>query len=1068
MNNPRARWLPITGFLDIVRLLHIFAALTLLLGSAISHAANVNFNGGDVSNCPRVNTLYTCAVLSKSDAISIASGYGVTVNSNVTLDYSQSFAMSGTASLTVNGNVDFSNINTPNLKVTGGSITAKGGVFQLGSQNGQAIVADISAASVNLGGTPVRITGNITATGGIDISAGSTLIGAISGATVMSNSKVTIMGSVKASDTLSIGSNSVISGPVSGAIVTTDSNVTITGDVTASKSFNLGSGSNLKGNTTAPVVSIDPAKSEVHGNITASTSLTVGSHSQVTGNLTSPIIDLKASDLLVTGDVKASKTLIVSSGNGIDGNVEGGNVTLESAKAYITGNALVDHITLGSKGRVHQIITCKAYTPSDPCSCVTNNSGWTFNEPMGPKCGTGTQDGPHHFQIDHPGTALTCAPQTVTVTACADAACSAKYTGGANVTVSPGGVATPIDSSGVATASVRQYAVGTATLSLTSMSGTTDALVCKRSSDNSNSCNMAFAATGLMLTPANHISGTQPSFGISAVQASGDQQACVPLFANKSKDVTLACGYSNPASGTLPVFIKGTGAFIALAADNSSACSALGKSINLAFDGKGVATAIMSYADAGKVNLTATYTGSSASGDTGLSMTGSAAVIVVPKRFVFGAIATPQRAGLAVTPVAPATTISVSALNALGAVTPNFGKEATTQTVQLGHAIVAPLFTDRLDPEVAGSLTFNNGNGIGTAANMGWPEVGTIQFTASLPAYLGWELPPVNGITPPLAIGNSAGVQFIPHHFATTVTVTGKVPMPCVAPLTCVGAQAGQTAGKFVYSRQAFGLRITAQNASNATTINFDGQDKSLPANVALQAYDAATGKTVLPPADPAGSQLTDGTAAQTVVSGIAASNFKGGMADTVIAYRFPGAYAVPAGATALAPPTDVLFRATTTYPGEAVVTSAPSASGTDGQLTILTGRMMVPNSYGSERLPIRLPVQVQYWNGRWVSNASDSVTTFARADVVLANCRKMLTSGDDACNGAAKVQDGMYTFVAGFLPSPNGRLTLLAPGVPGSVDVSVPALSYLPSTVGSVVFGVLRSGPLIYLREMY
>ena len=44
----------------------------------------------------------------------------------------------------------------------------------------------------------------------------------------------------------------------------------------------------------------------------------------------------------------------------------------------------------------------------------------------------------------------------------------------------------------------------------------------------------------------------------------------------------------------------------------------------------------------------------------------------------------------------------------------------------------------------------------------------------------------------------------------------------------------------------------------------------------------------------------------------------------------------------------------------------------------------------------------------------------------------------------------------------------LLAPGVPGSVDVSVPGLSYLPSTVGTVVFGVLRSGPVIYLREMY
>jgi len=966
----------------------------------MAQAATFNFNGVDVSNCTRSGAQYTCGNLSMADTdvIVIASGYAVTFNSSLAMTYNQGLRMSGSAALTVTGNLDIKDINPSNLKVTGGSLTAEGGMFSMGAQ-AQTIIANIAATTIKMGDSAVKVTGSISAKGLVEIASGSTIRGAIGGNTV----------------------------------------------------------------------NILAANSQIEGDIIAKNTLTIGSGSQIKGNLTAPTIDLKASGLFVTGDVTALKSLTIASGNGIKGNVEGGNVTLDAANGYITGNALVDHITLESWTHVDQTITCKAYTPANPCSCVTNNSGWPAGSVNGPKCGPGTPTGPHHFQIDHPGTALTCAPQTVTVTACADAACSSKYVGGATVTLSPGGISSPsvqVDSTGMVNTTVRQYEVGSATLSLTSVPGATGALVCKRASDKSASCMMDFAATGLIVTPVNHVSAKQQAFGISAVQASPNQQACVPLFANKNKDLSLACSYSNPATGSLPVFIKGTGGFIALAADNSSACSALGKTVNLAFDDKGVATAIMSYADVGKVNLKATYTGSSSSGDSGLSMTGNADVIVVPKRFVFGAITTPQRAGLVVTPVAPATTISVSALNDVGAVTPNFGKEATAQTVQLGHAIVAPLFTGRLDPEVAGSLTFNNGNGIGTAANMVWPEVGTIQFTATLPAYLGWTSPPVNGITQPLATGNSADVQFIPHHFATAVT--GTVPMPCLAPLTCVGAQLGQTVGNFVYSRQAFGLRVTAQNASNVTTINFDGQDKSLPANVALQGFDAATGKTAMPPANPAGSQLTDGTAAQTVVTGIAPSNFIGGVSNTVIAYRFPGAYALPTGAVALAPPTDVLFRATTTYPGGAVVTSAPSASGTEGQLTVLTGRMMVPNSYGSERLPIRLPVQVQYWNGGWVSNASDSVTTFTQTGVVLANCRKSLSSGAGACNGATKVQDGIYTFVAGFLPSPNGRLMLLAPGVPGSVDVSVPGLSYLPSTVGSVVFGILRSGPLIYLREMY
>ena len=1005
----------------------------------MAQAATLNFDGGAVAGCNvnEARTEYTCASLAMewNDAVVIATGISVVVNSPVTITYNQGLTMRGTATLTAKGDINVSDNPPSSLKISGGTIIANGGTFIAGGQNGQNIVANIIASSIKLGGSPISVTGNLNTTGTVTISARSTVNGAIQGGSVAIEADAKVTNGISSTGPINLASRVNVTGAITGTTI-----------------------------VTASAVVID-------GSITASTSLLIESASKVTGNLTAPSIQLKSTDLVVTGDVKASQTLLVENKATIKGNVEGGNVTLGNSDATITGNALVDHITLGYHGRVQQTITCKAYTPSNPCSCVTNNSGWTFNEPMGPKCGPGTQAGPHHFQITHPPSALSCAPAPVTVTACADAACSAVYTGAAKVTLTPGGAVTQINATqpatGTATSSVAQTTpASNVPLGLSSTLATTGALVCKSSVDGSmTNCQMAFVSSALQVSGIPRYSEAEERIAISALQASpSNPRACVPLFANQNKTLQLRCTYANPGSGTLPARIQDKdGTYIPLAADTGSACSAGGAAVPLAFDVNGQATPNMQYADVGALGLTATYASTTGS-DSGLTMTGSGNVIVGPKRFAFSAIATPQRAGLAAMPVAPATRISVSALNAAGAVTGNFGRETTAQTVLLGSILVAPTF-GAANPEVAGSLTFNNGNGIGTAANMGWPEVGTIQFSATLPAYLGWTLPPVNGITPPLATGKSANVQFIPHHFATAVT--GTVPMPCVAPLTCVGAQPGQSAGNFVYSRQAFGLRVTAQNASNATTKNFDGQDKSLPANVALQGYDAATGETPMPPAVPAGSRLTDGTAAQTVVSGIAASNFKGGVADTVIAYRFPGAYAVPAGATVLAPPTDVLFRATTTYPGVGVVTSAPSASGTEGKLTVLTGRMMVPNSYGSERLPIRLPVQVQYWNGRWVSNTSDSVTTFTQAAVVLANCRKMLTSGDGVCNGATKVQGGTYAFVAGLLP-PNGSLMLLAPGVPGSVDVSVPGLTYLPSTVGSVVFGVLRSGPVIYLREMY
>ncbi len=1031
----------------------------------MAQAVTFNFNGGDVSNCTRSGAQYTCGNLQfvgSSDAIVIASGYGVTVNSDVTMGYNQGLSMSGTAALTVNRNLDLSNVNTSNLKISGGSLTAKGGSFKLGSQNGQAIVADISAASVILGGSAVKVTGNITATGMIDISASSTLVGAIDGGKVVTNANVAISGSVTASGEINIASNSSIAGPLKGNTIITNSKVTITGDVTAAMSFSLGSGSTLKGQTKAPVVSIEAAQSQVQGDINASTSLTVGTGSQVTGNLVSPTIDLQASGVLVTGDVAASNTLTIASGNGIKGNVDGGDVTLKSANAYITGNAKVDHITLGSRGRVHQTITCKAYTPANPCSCVTNNSGYAFNEPLGPKCVPGTPTGPHHFQIDHPGTALTCAPQTVTVTACADAACGSTYAGGATVTLSPGGDATQISSSGMVTATVRQYAVGSATLSLTSVPGATDALVCKRSSDKSASCVMDFAETGLIVTPVNHVSATQPSFGISAVQASPNQQACVPLFANKNKDLSLACSYSNPATGSLPVFIKGTGGFIALAADNSSACSILGKTVNLAFDNQGVAKATMSYADVGKVNLKATYTGSATSGDAGLSMTGNGDVIVVPAAFSIPIIASPQRAGAPVT-------VSMSALNNEGAVTPNFGNEKLPETVLPTLASLVRPTKDEIaepnKPAMQGGVVFKNGSV--ASSDMNWPEVGTITIAfklANRDGYLDANTPVLDLPKPSRVSGE---VQFIPHHFITELIkdkeadqpkASNGIAVPCAPPLTC--ANDGAT-GRYAYSGQAIGVRVTARAQGVATTQNYDDRVPSVLAPVLLEGLDAAKGTISFPPSTSDGrSRLTDGSRAQTTVTGVAPVIFILGVASPMVAYRFPGKAGVPVKVA----PTDVRLRASSTYPGGAVVSSTSALIQNEARLTVLSGQWQVAHGYGSELLPVRLAVQVQYWNGtKWTTNLLDSISAFNKSEVVLANCKKTLD-----CSKLA-ADDRTYTVVQGALPQAN-RLTLLAPGAgkAGSVDVSVGNHPYLGSTVGTVVFGILKSGPVIYLRELY
>ncbi|WP_402720104.1 DUF6701 domain-containing protein [Janthinobacterium rivuli] len=983
-----------------MRLLHIFAALTLLLGSSLAHAATLNFNGGAVSNCNQSQDglQYTCTslALTSTDVIVIGSAYAVTVNSSLAMSYNQGLTMSGNATLTVKGNLDIKEINPPNLKVTGGNLTAEGGTFLMGAQE-QTITANVSATTIKMGSNNVKVTGKISAKGPVEIASGS-----------------------------------VINGPISGTIV-----------------------------------NILPASTRIQGDITASVSLTIGSGSQVTGNLKSPTIDLKASGLLVTGDVDASNSLSIASGNGIKGNVDAGEVTLDSSNAYITGNAKVDHITLGWQGRVQQTITCKAYTPSNPCSCVTNNSGWAFNEPMGPKCGPGTPSGLHHFQIEHPLTALTCQVPTVTVTACADASCSAVYKNGVNVTVSPGGVPTPIDTSGVnAKVTVRQTTVGIATLGLVSTPATTGALVCK-SGGNTSNCQISFLSSGFQVSGIPRYAEVPYELEISALQtSSGNRDVCVPMFTGQNMDLNLTCAYSNPDKGTLParIFDSAKNSYVALAASDQSSCSGTSTKVRVTFGANGVAKPNMLYADAGALLLTASYKPDSGS-DKGLDMSGSGTVIVAPQQFLLTKLAPTQRAGLAATPLVAGTPITLSAVNALGAVTKNFGNESgvAVQKVVLGNILLAPVYTDVSNPEVGGDLDFVKKGGVIAAPPLVWPEVGKINFTAALQdknGYLG------SGLTSP---GTSDAVLFYPHHFVTELVVKKvdlpggtktEFPFPCSAPFMCAGDRAA-------YSRQPFDLTIRSQTSGGVDTKNFDARNDVInKTQVTLVPYDAATGKNSYPPTAPSGSTLTDGAKAPAAVTGVPVSSFSNGVATRSIAYSFPSAYAVPKEPKALASPTGLLLRATYAYPAAGNVSSAP-ADGKEAQLTVLTGRLMVPHDYGSERYPVRLAVQTQYWDGKtWVTSLLDSISAFDNTLVVFANCKKTLVCKDFLLPNNTIVT---YTVDKGVLP-PNRRLILAAPGVgkSGSVDVSVPGIAYLPSTVGTVVFGVFKSGPVIYLREMY
>jgi MSHA biogenesis protein MshQ len=129
-------------------------------------------------------------------------------------------------------------------------------------------------------------------------------------------------------------------------------------------------------------------------------------------------------------------------------------------------------------------------------------------------------------------------------------------------------------------------------------------------------------------------------------------------------------------------------------------------------------------------------------------------------------------------------------------------------------------------------------------------------------------------------------------------------------------------------------------------------------------------------------------------------------------------------------------------------------------------GRLRVANTYGSELLPLPVNITAQYWNGtQYISNTADNCTSLAAANFAQAAPPTPGSTLTTTIQGS------------GTLSSGAGRITLTKPTGPvgpsgvipkGSVDVSstIPYLS--PGLTGRETFGVYKSGPVIYMREIY
>ncbi len=237
-----------------------------------------------------------------------------------------------------------------------------------------------------------------------------------------------------------------------------------------------------------------------------------------------------------------------------------------------------------------------------------------------------------HFEIIAPSSGLTCSPLPVTVKACLDSAC-ALYTEAVTATavLSANGSIVSSDTrtfiGGSGGFSLSRTTKGSATLGIASSNPATKPLsqtLCKIGSGPlGTNCTLTFADSGFVFDVPTQLSNKlSDDVLIRAVREDDTSQRCVPAFQNVERDVQFWSGYIDPsASAGRSLEVNGTAV---------SSAEASPTTLKLAFDNDAQAPIKVRYNDAGKLELNARYSGSSGTGDSGLSMLGSDQFVVKP------------------------------------------------------------------------------------------------------------------------------------------------------------------------------------------------------------------------------------------------------------------------------------------------------------------------------------------------------------------------------------------------------------------------------------------------------
>lgn len=535
-----------------------------------------------------------------------------------------------------------------------------------------------------------------------------------------------------------------------------------------------------------------------------------------------------------------------------------------------------------------------------------------------------------------------------------------------------------------------------------------------------------------------------------------------------AKNLKFWSTYVNPSTGTVSATINGTS--IATAEANSVAQS-------VTFS-NGQATVTAKYKDAGSLSLSMKddTTGNpnlptGIRGSTGTFVSQPANFVVSNIKRTSDSFANPAAStatGTVFIAAGQPFTATVTAVEAGGTATPNFGQESPAESVKLVPALVLPVTGN--DPALGGSFgSFSGGVATGTAFS--WAEVGIIQLSPQV--YDGNYLGSGN------VIGSSTGNvgRFIPNGFGVSLNT----------PLFATSC----TSGGFTYMGQPFTYAVapvitaTAQALGGTTTQNYAGSFFRLT-------NASVTGRSYTPtPASPALTLtgLPATTADPTIVSsgsGVATLTFSAGTGIS-----FTRGSAIPPFAANIALSINVidLDGVAATNP---VTFGSGSGIGFSAGANQYYGRTAIRSVLGSELLDLPMPLTNQYYvnaTSGFTTNTADNCSV--APGIAFSNYQVNLSAGETCvrdsgspgvsgagCSTAAAASSQYY----GTANAGNYNLNLAAPGSGNNGAVTVTAappawLQYLwnnasgtnSNPAGIATFGVFPGQTSrIYQREVY